>query len=51
MRVDLGCGRTKITLMLVKEVDIQSKIHYREFKAARVSATGVCALISVKETT
>ena len=50
MREDLGCGRPKMTLMLVNEAAIQRKLHYREFKPARLSVTCVYTSISVPDT-
>ena len=41
MREDLRCGRAKMTLMLANDAAMQSKLHYREFKPARVSVTSV----------
>ena len=51
MREDLGRGRVKMTLILVYEVFIQSKIYYREFKPARVYETIVYTSIAVPDNT
>ena len=50
MREDLRCGRAKMTLMLANEAAMQIKLHYREFKPARVSVTSVCTSILVPDT-
>ena len=47
---DLSCGRSKMTLMLANEANLQSKLHHREFKPARVSVTSAYTSISVPNT-